>query len=245
MLRGERTSYIQTTLAVNRNQDVLVGFQDTNERMFISPRLAFRRAGDPAGTLREIVRLGEGRGATEGVTWGEYIGSVVDDDDLLDLWTIQSVANEQGRGDGDRPRAVRRDVEVTAAYRGWFQRRYGSSSRFTSASRSASRSARRAGGIVRPCTPHFGTTGALASPGMLVARGGSPTRWVTRGVPPVAVEPPRRAEALGDGAPSRTDRRPGSTGRPSVSGSAHLVGPLQVAFAVVGRDRPADGRRPA
>jgi hypothetical protein len=72
MLRGERTSYIQTTLAVNRNQDVLVGFQDTNERMFISPRLAFRRAGDPAGTLREIVRLGEGRvsrGASTSAAW--------------------------------------------------------------------------------------------------------------------------------------------------------------------------------
>jgi hypothetical protein len=99
LLRGERTSYIQTTLAVNRNQDVLVGFQETNESMFISPRLAFRRAGDPTGTLREIVRLGEGRGATDGVAWGDYSGSVVDGDDLLDLWTIQSVANEQGRGE--------------------------------------------------------------------------------------------------------------------------------------------------
>jgi hypothetical protein len=99
LLRGERTSYIQTTLAVNRNQDVLVGFQETNESMFISPRLAFRRAGDPAGTLREIVRLGEGRGATDGVAWGDYSGSVADGDDLLDLWTIQSVANEHGRGE--------------------------------------------------------------------------------------------------------------------------------------------------
>jgi hypothetical protein len=40
-----------------------------------------------------------GRGATDGVAWGDYIGSVVDGDDLLDLWTIQSVANEQGRGE--------------------------------------------------------------------------------------------------------------------------------------------------
>jgi hypothetical protein len=104
---------------------------------------------------------------------------------------------------------------------------------------------RRAEGIVRPCTLHVGTTGALASSGMLdlwpgertvdllvpeaplwikvrdgsgmlVARGGSPTRWVaevdldadevSRGVLSVAVDPPLMAEALGDGAPSGEGR---------------------------------------
>jgi hypothetical protein len=38
-----------------------------------------------------------GAAGGEGVAWGDYIGSVVDGHDLLDLWTIQSVANEQGR----------------------------------------------------------------------------------------------------------------------------------------------------
>ena len=92
------SSYIQTTLAVNKNQDVLVGFQETSKEMFISPRLAFRRAADPKGTLREIVKLGEGRAATRGTSWGDYSGSVIDGDNLLDLWTIQSIANERGRG---------------------------------------------------------------------------------------------------------------------------------------------------
>jgi hypothetical protein len=40
-----------------------------------------------------------GRGSTDGVAWGDYSGSVVDGGDLLDLWTIQSVANEEGRGE--------------------------------------------------------------------------------------------------------------------------------------------------
>jgi len=93
------SSYIQTTLAVNERLDVLVGFQETSPDMFISPRMAFRRADDPPGTLREIVRLGEGEAATDGVSWGDYSGSVVDADNMLDLWTIQSITGADGRGD--------------------------------------------------------------------------------------------------------------------------------------------------
>ena len=32
--------------------------------MFISPRMAYRMADDPAGEVREIISLGEGKGAT-------------------------------------------------------------------------------------------------------------------------------------------------------------------------------------
>ena len=93
------SSYIQTTIAVNKQLDVLVGFQETSSKRFISPRLAFRRAGDPKGKLRKIVKLGEGKAATHGVSWGDYSGSALDGDNLLDLWTIQSIADKTGRGD--------------------------------------------------------------------------------------------------------------------------------------------------
>ncbi|MCK4565652.1 MAG: hypothetical protein KAU94_13365 [Verrucomicrobia bacterium] len=99
LISDPETSYIQTTIAVNKRLDVLVGFQETNENMFISPRLAFRRAKDPRGKLREIVKLGEGQGATDGVAWGDYSGSVIDGDNLLDLWTIQSITDPEGKGD--------------------------------------------------------------------------------------------------------------------------------------------------
>ncbi|MEA1897314.1 MAG: hypothetical protein U9N53_06575 [Bacteroidota bacterium] len=98
LVSSEHSSYIQTTLAVNKNNDVLVGFQETGSNMYISPRLAFRYADDPPGQLREIVDLGEGKGATSGASWGDYSGSVVDGDNLLDLWTIQSITNKEGRG---------------------------------------------------------------------------------------------------------------------------------------------------
>jgi hypothetical protein len=92
-------SYIQTTLGVNQHNDVLVGFQETGPDMFISPRCAWRRASDPPGTLREIIRLGEGEGPTDGVAWGDYSGTALDADNLNDLWTIQSITDAGGKGD--------------------------------------------------------------------------------------------------------------------------------------------------
>ena len=98
-ISDQKASYIQTTIAVNKQLDVLVGFQETSPTRFISPRLAYRRAGDPKGELRKVVKLGEGKAATNGVSWGDYSGSALDGDNLLDLWTIQSIADKTGRGD--------------------------------------------------------------------------------------------------------------------------------------------------
>ena len=98
LISDSESSYIQTTMAVNKNLDVLVGFQEASPKMFVSARLAFRRASDKKNTLRKIVALGEGVAATTGTSWGDYSGSVMDGDNWLDLWTIQSVANERGRG---------------------------------------------------------------------------------------------------------------------------------------------------
>lgn len=99
LIRSDTSNYIQTTLAVNKNNDVLIGFQEVNGNSFISPRFAYRNSKDKPGTVRQMVRVGEGRGATDGVAWGDYSGSIIDGDNLLDLWTIQSIANEKGRGE--------------------------------------------------------------------------------------------------------------------------------------------------
>lgn len=99
LLKHTKNGYIQTTIAVNKDNDVLVGFQETGPDMFISPRMALRMANDPKGSLRQILKLGEGKGATDGVAWGDYSGSVIDGDNLTDLWTIQSITDEKGKGD--------------------------------------------------------------------------------------------------------------------------------------------------
>jgi hypothetical protein len=99
LIKSDTTNYIQTTIAVNKNNDVLIGFQEVNNNSFISPRFAYRKAKDRLGTIREIVSAGEGEGATDGVSWGDYSGSIIDGDNLLDLWTIQSITNTKGRGE--------------------------------------------------------------------------------------------------------------------------------------------------
>ena len=99
LIHNKKSNYIQTTLAVNKKNDVLIGFQETNENMFISPRMTFRKAKNRKGKTRKIFHLGEGKGFTDGTSWGDYSGSVVDGDNLLDLWTIQSITDKEGKGD--------------------------------------------------------------------------------------------------------------------------------------------------
>jgi hypothetical protein len=99
IIKSAVSNYIQTTIAVNKKNDVLIGFQQADSTMFISPRFAYRRAKDKPGSIRKIISVGEGKGATDGVSWGDYSGSMIDGDNLLDLWTIQSMANQKGRGE--------------------------------------------------------------------------------------------------------------------------------------------------
>lgn len=98
LIADEKSNYIQTTLAVNKKGDVLIGFQETNPEMFISPRMAFHSAKDKSGKIKEIIRLGEGQGPTDGVAWGDYSGTIVDGDNLLDMWTVQSITSPEGKG---------------------------------------------------------------------------------------------------------------------------------------------------
>jgi hypothetical protein len=99
IIKSDTTNYIQTTIAVNKRNDVLIGFQQVNANSYISPRFAWRLKKDKPGTVRAIVSVGEGNGATDGASWGDYSGSMIDGDNLLDLWTIQSRANEKGKGE--------------------------------------------------------------------------------------------------------------------------------------------------
>ena len=78
---------------------MLVGFQEVNEKTCISPRFAFRKGRDKKGNMRKTVSIGEGKGATDGESWGDYSGSIIDGDNLTDLWTIQSITNEKGKGE--------------------------------------------------------------------------------------------------------------------------------------------------
>ena len=99
LISSDTTNYIQTTIAVNKKNDVLIGFQEANERSFISPRFTYRLAKDPKNTTRPIIHLGEGKAATDGQSWGDYSGSIIDGDNQTDMWTIQSITNEKGKNE--------------------------------------------------------------------------------------------------------------------------------------------------
>ncbi len=99
LIKSDTSNYIQTTIAVNKKNDVLIGFQEVNSYSFISPRFAYRKAKDALGTVRQMISVGEGEGATDGASWGDYSGSIIDGDNRLDLWTIQSRANAKGKGE--------------------------------------------------------------------------------------------------------------------------------------------------
>ncbi len=99
LIKSDTTNYIQTTIAVNKKNDVLIGFQEVNTNSFISPRFTYRMAKDKKGTVRQIIKVGEGDAATDGDSWGDYSGSMIDGDNLMDLWTIQSRANTKGKAE--------------------------------------------------------------------------------------------------------------------------------------------------
>ncbi len=98
LIADDKNSYIETTIGVNATGDAVIGFQETGPDMFISARFAYRFSSDPPGKVREIIKFGEGVAATEGGAWGDYSCTVIDGDNLRDIWTVQSVANAKGRG---------------------------------------------------------------------------------------------------------------------------------------------------
>jgi hypothetical protein len=90
------SNYIQATIAVNKDLDVLVGFQETNADMYVSPCFTYRKASDTKGTLRTVTMIEKGTGnygdgSQKTFPWGDYSGSILDGDNQKDLWTVQNI----------------------------------------------------------------------------------------------------------------------------------------------------------
>ncbi len=96
------TFYAFPSIAVNRRNDVLIGYTRFTANDYPSAGFAFRTAG-PAGQLGAqafqpaVVKPGEapyvGRGADESSNrWGDFSATVVDPADGLGFWTIQEYA---------------------------------------------------------------------------------------------------------------------------------------------------------
>jgi hypothetical protein len=98
-------SYAFASIAVNSQDDALVGFSEFESDDFADAAYAYRAGTDPPGTMRAPVTLKNGEGPynkTRGGLnrWGDYSGTQVDPSDDFSLWTIQEYARiPAGRGD--------------------------------------------------------------------------------------------------------------------------------------------------
>jgi hypothetical protein len=97
---GGAFSYAYPSLAVNKDDTVLIGFSRFAEAEFASAGYAMRTAGDPPNTMRQEVIFKEGEapyfktfGDPSGRNrWGDYSATVVDPLNDTDFWTIQEYA---------------------------------------------------------------------------------------------------------------------------------------------------------
>jgi hypothetical protein len=99
-------SYAFASVAVNAQDDALVGFSEFESDDFADAAYAFRAGTDAPGTMRAPVTLKDGEGPysrTRGGLnrWGDYSGTQVDPSDDLSLWTVQEYPRiPSGKGDG-------------------------------------------------------------------------------------------------------------------------------------------------
>jgi hypothetical protein len=89
--------YAYPTLAVNRDQDVLLGYARFSASQYAGSGYAFRAGSDELGTVRGDATLKAGEGTYVNLDgarnrWGDYSATAVDPANDRDLWTIQSYA---------------------------------------------------------------------------------------------------------------------------------------------------------
>ena len=90
---GKHYSY--PSLSVNKNDDMLLGFSESESDDYVDTGYTFRTGTDPAGTMRDPVIYKEGEdyySKTFSGTrnrWGDYSHTLVDPVNDRDLWTVQ------------------------------------------------------------------------------------------------------------------------------------------------------------
>ncbi|MCD4790030.1 MAG: PKD domain-containing protein [Bacteroidales bacterium] len=91
--------YAFATIAVNSNEDIMIGYASFSSEQYASGSYSFRYADDPVNTLRERYQYIDGLAPyykTYGGSrnrWGDYTATWVDPVDDLDFWTIQQYAD--------------------------------------------------------------------------------------------------------------------------------------------------------
>ena len=90
--------YAFPSIAVNMNNDALIGYSRFSAGQYASANYSFRAGSDPLNMLREdmVLKAGEAPYVEEDTKgrnrWGDYSGTVVDPLNDVDMWTIQEYA---------------------------------------------------------------------------------------------------------------------------------------------------------
>jgi hypothetical protein len=90
--------YAYPSIAVNANNDALVGYSRFSASQYASANYSFRYGTDPIDTLRADTVMKAGQAAyykdfgTGDNRWGDYSATVVDPVNDLDMWTMQEYA---------------------------------------------------------------------------------------------------------------------------------------------------------
>ena len=101
---GGAEFFAYPSIAVNRNQDVLIGYSRFSETRYASAGYSFRESADAPGTLRAAALLKEGLApyykVYDGLSnrWGDYSTAMVDPINDVDFWTIQQYADDPLEG---------------------------------------------------------------------------------------------------------------------------------------------------
>ena len=90
-------SYAFPSIAVNKNNDALIGYSRFSAQQYASANYALRTAADPLGTLRDerVLKAGEApyiKNPAIGGYWGRYSATVVDPANDTSMWTLQQYA---------------------------------------------------------------------------------------------------------------------------------------------------------
>ena len=99
--------YAYPSLAVNSQNDALIGFSQFSSTQFASAAYALRGGGDAAGTTRDpfVYKAGQGHYwksypisscTTSPNRWGDYSATTVDPSDDKAMWTLQELSKPQG-----------------------------------------------------------------------------------------------------------------------------------------------------
>ena len=106
---GKHYSY--PSIAVNKSDDVLLGFSEFESDDYVDAGYTFRLGADAAGTMRDPVVYKEGEDYYQKTfsgtrnRWGDYSHTVVDPTNDRDLWTIQEYSQLRqgatGQGSND------------------------------------------------------------------------------------------------------------------------------------------------